>query len=591
MWLFLMMSATKIVSSQTIFIPGAIMKGLRPSVQDLQTYLQQATGNNFRIDTTSKPKAAAQNIVLVLLPQPVTLPVAFRANPYETARIQSNKNGTEIAAYDPLGLQHGIYTYLHLLGFRWFHAGEVWTHVPRLQSLVLNTDTTIGPSFEYRHIFAQTGLPRNPFLDKKKTVAKEWQDWARRNRLGSYYKLAGHTGNEFMWRNRVVLEQHPEYTALVNNQRTGVKTGAKFCISNPEFRKLFVQDMVQQLQVQIKKQPDEKRYVISVEPSDGGGHCTCEACKAMGSISTRVFFLANEVAERFVSIVDNAYVCLYAYNQHAAVPDVKLKPNVIVQVAPYQFQKADKPTVLIEKWKQVTQTLYIRDYYALPVTNNDRPLPVTKDETALAQKLAFWKQSGIVGVNMESSHSIPSAGPGLYFLAQYLWNNQTDSDALMKEYMDKCFGKSAAPMQQAVAALKGYAENPARARADAAAVLKKIQTESIDKQTRERIAVWKGYLVYLQLLENYQKATKAEQAQQSEALLTFAHQTFFYNIVHTAPLLNFMARNKAVAETINTRWQPKAGRAGPPATVEENYRNMKMLAPEEIENRFAQLYP
>ena len=41
--------------------------------------------------------------------------------------------------------------------------------------------------------------------------------------------------------------------------------------------------------------PDER--CVSVDPSDGGGWCECDACKRLGSISDRAFGLANEIAK------------------------------------------------------------------------------------------------------------------------------------------------------------------------------------------------------------------------------------------------------------------------------------------------------
>ena len=43
--------------------------------------------------------------------------------------------------------------------------------------------------------------------------------------------------------------------------------------------------------------------MVSFETSDEGRHCECEQCAKLGSVSDRVFGLANEVAKA----VDKAY--------------------------------------------------------------------------------------------------------------------------------------------------------------------------------------------------------------------------------------------------------------------------------------------
>ena len=72
--------------------------------------------------------------------------------------------------------------------------------------------------------------------------------------------------------------------------------------------------------------------MVSVEPNDGGGHCECDECKAVGTISDRVFLLANQVAEAVAARFPDKYVGLLAYAQHAEPPSFELHPNVYVQL-------------------------------------------------------------------------------------------------------------------------------------------------------------------------------------------------------------------------------------------------------------------
>src|ERR1019366_6423418 len=178
------------------------------------------------------------------------------------------------------------------------------------------------------------GTPRNKVVDKNGVVDKTWEVWATRNRMGGGYVLKGHMWNEFLWHNIKLLEQHPEYMAMVGGKRVVPNTAMKFCISNKDLQQLFVHDMVEKLNKAITANPNQTLYCLSVEPSDGEGDCECDQCKKMGSISNRVFFLANLVAKEFQKISPKAYVNLYAYNFHAAPPDFNIEKNVPVQIIP-----------------------------------------------------------------------------------------------------------------------------------------------------------------------------------------------------------------------------------------------------------------
>jgi hypothetical protein len=97
----------------------------------------------------------------------------------------------------------------------------------------------------------------------------------------AYQKIHADLKSEF--------DRHPEYLALVGGKR--VKEGeVKFCISNPDLRKLVAQYAVDQ----FTRNPESSS--ISLEPSDGLGWCECPECRAMGSVSDRVVILCNEAA-------------------------------------------------------------------------------------------------------------------------------------------------------------------------------------------------------------------------------------------------------------------------------------------------------
>src|SRR5690606_21141244 len=107
----------------------------------------------------------------------------------------------------------------------------------------------------------------------------------------------------------------------------------KICISNKELQTLFIKNTIER----FVKAGNLNGYV-SVEPSDGAGHCECKDCQEMGTISDRVFYLANLAAVAIRSKYPKGGVNLNAYYQHADTPSCKLEPNVHVTVIPNGFQ-------------------------------------------------------------------------------------------------------------------------------------------------------------------------------------------------------------------------------------------------------------
>ena len=141
---------------------------------------------------------------------------------------------------------------------------------------------------------------------------------------------------------------------MIDGKRQSWSPIVKFCASNQEVVDLFTKDRLDALRLQRKLDPHGPRaWAVSVEPSDGGGHCQCPECLKLGSPSDRVFHVANQVARAVAREFPDGRVSLLAYNEHAAVPKIPLEKNVHVMVAPYAFQRTDlSPERLLEAWSR-----------------------------------------------------------------------------------------------------------------------------------------------------------------------------------------------------------------------------------------------
>jgi len=309
----------------------------------------------------------------------------------------------------------------------------------------------------------------------------------------------------------------------------------------------------------MKDNPDLPQYTVSVEPSDGEGDCECEACKKLGSPSTRVFFMANLVAKEFQKISPKAYVNLYAYNTHAAVPDLELEPNVIVQIIPYKYQNYAPPEKMIEAWKKKSDHLFIYDYYGLPILNLDMPLHNVQAPWRYAERVKFWHQQNIKGMVIESSYSIGCTGVGLYLIARLGWNANADEWQILKEYYHQCYGKG-------YDAVWNAQQNLADDSLEKSQTLKNVMHNfqlatakmQFEPEQKARITDFKAYMHYLKLLYQMQRTDAHGDTTAVDNLMRYVYGIYMRKEVHAPPVNVWpseFGHNKAF---IQKYWSPFA---------------------------------
>src|SRR5215203_1043042 len=232
---------------QKIFVQPSNYPVLQQAVADMQMQLQSATGRPF--STTTSAELIKEGIQLLLF-RPGLLSEALsqrlRNGSIEDFVIEGNANRLLLVATHPAGLCKAIYTYLDRLGIRWYLPGEDWSVVTGVRNITLVNSAFYTPSFVLRNFFG-TGaiMPIKP-LDPNGILVQQWEDWKRRNRFGGQFNLAGHYGETFNSRYQELLQKNPQYLAQVGGKRQWSQ-GAKWCISNKDFRALFVADRVNEL--------------------------------------------------------------------------------------------------------------------------------------------------------------------------------------------------------------------------------------------------------------------------------------------------------------------------------------------------------
>lgn len=250
---------------------------------------------------------------------------------------------------------------------------------------------------------------------------------------------AGHAWQTIIANNKAEFDKHPEYLALVGGERKG----EQFCVSNPAVRKI-ARDYALDF---FAKNPDAD--MVSMETSDGGGHCECDDCKKLGNISDRAFGPANEVAKAVAEKHPGRMVGMYAYNDHCEPPTFELEPNVYVQstagfiTGRYTFDE------LIEIWPTKCKSMGFYEYFSVWLWDFDN-LPGGRGANVpyMKKQIKRYADANATSLDCESGNNWGPHGRGYHVANRLMWNPDADVDALLADFYAKAFGPGAVAMKR-----------------------------------------------------------------------------------------------------------------------------------------------
>lgn len=412
---------------------------------ELAEYLGRISGAEFEVITGD----GSEGIVLGTLRE-VPLPEWREAlkvrghDGVEAYGIRSQSKRLLVLGATDLGLDRGITRLLQTLGCRWFFPNQAWHIVPRREPVTVDLNLTDRPALASRVIWWGWG-----YWDRQ--VRDDHAEWMRRNWMGESLKVScGHAWQRIISEHKETFQQHPEYLAWrpIRHQQTGEvlsgeRGGEKFCISNPRLVELCRQHGRDYFQ----KHPDAD--MVSLEPSDGGGHCQCEKCLAMGSVPQRVHYLTNEVAKAVRRKHPGKYVGTYAYNLHSEPPSFKMEPNVYVQITAGFTRGQYTFLELIDQWAKHADQLGIYEYLNVWAWGRDMPgRPRGADLEYLQQRIPYYIEQGATTMSCESGSNYGINGLGYLVASRLMWDPKADVQAICEDFYDKAFGPGAEAMKR-----------------------------------------------------------------------------------------------------------------------------------------------
>jgi len=411
---------------------------VQASAKDLAGYLGRMSGAEFKIQTGD----GSQGLVIGLAKDFEKLPFAiqFGNGPFEREDylLRSHGGSLYLLGATDQAVSHSVWDLLHRLGYRQFFPGETWEVVPKLGQIEISLDERQSPSFYARRIWYNWGLWGYN--------AEPYRLWCQRNRAVQGFVLhSGHSYEGIIAGNRAEFDKHPEYYALVQGERK-LRGDVKFCVANPELRKLVVAHAVRTFTA------SPQLASISMDPSDGGNWCECDACAKLGGVSNRVVLLANEVATGINGLGLGAkYVGMYAYNKHSAPPTIKVHPNVIPSATTAFIGGGFTFDQVVRGWQAQGATMGVYDY--LSVVDWDWNLPRGGGGSRPANLAKFLPDIHAKGVRFYDAESGDCWGPcglGYYFAGRVLWDVKEAPrlDAIVDDFLDKAFAGAKEPMRE-----------------------------------------------------------------------------------------------------------------------------------------------
>lgn len=535
---------------QRIVVAEQASERERKAAQTLADYLEKITGARFNVITgDGKTGLAVGKLAGFPNLQLVNLWDAQDPTQSEHYLLRSHADGVFLLGASELAVEHAVWDLLYRIGHRQFFPGPNWEVVPKVRRLSVRVDALEKPAYYARRIWYGYG--------PGEWAAQPYADWCARNRCTSGIELhSGHAYDGILSRNKTEFARHPEFLGLVGGERKSTK----FCISNPGLRQLVAADALRQFEANPALQS------ISVDPSDGGGWCECPECKKLGIVSDRALTLANTVAEVVNAKYPGKFVGMYAYNQHAPPPSIKVHPRVVISVATSFITGGYTVDQLLDGWRKQGATVGIREYYSVTTWDRDLPGAARGGRPAyLQQTIPHFHARGARFLSAESSDNWGPNGLGYYLAARMLWDVREAErlDALMADFLDKAFGPAREPMAEYYKLLDGG--NRPLLSDDLIGrmyrYLDAARQKTDDPVIRARLNDLVLYTRYVALWLAYANAEGADRQQAFEELIRFAWRMRGAMMIHTKGLYRDLpARDKSVAVPPGATWNVAEGK-------------------------------
>ncbi|MCX7047147.1 MAG: DUF4838 domain-containing protein [Candidatus Sumerlaeota bacterium] len=534
---------------QPVVIATSASARVREAAQMLSRYLERISEAKFQVITGDGKSGIAVGLAADF---PGVAPGESMAGNDPTKRedylLRSHAGGIYMLGASEMAVEHAVWDLLYRIGHRQFFPGAHWEVIPRARNLSIAVNTREHPAYYSRRIWYGFGA--------WDYASQPYADWCSKNRATAGIELhTGHAYDGILSRNKAAFAAHPEYLGLVGGQRKSTK----FCISNPGLRQLVVEDALRQLE----KEPGLDS--ISIEPSDGGNWCECDACAKLGSITDRALILVNAVAAAINARYPGKIIGMYAYNFHSPAPNIRAHPQVVVSIAT-AFLKGGTLEETISGWSAKASMLGIREYYSVNTWDRDMPAAARGGNLDyLKRTIPEFHAKGARFLSAESSDNWGPNGLGYYIAARIMWDVREAQhvNELAEDFLMRSFSAAKEPMREFYRQLDG--SQPHLVFADQLGrmfrSLEQARKIADTPEVRARLDDLTLYARYVDLYNRYSKAKGDARQQAFEALIRHTYRMRATMLIHAKALYRDLpGRDKSVTIPAGATWNVAEGK-------------------------------
>ncbi len=471
----------------TIIVPQAAQPAERFAAEELQRYIAAVSGAILPVVKEGEAIRGAPVYVGKTKKSAASAPQAP-----EGITIQAEARALVICGGSPRGTLFAVYRFLEqVLGCRWL-AYDV-EYVPKKKDIVI----------------APRKIQSTPAFDMRLFIGRgaERQAWGLKMGLNGFYdaESAAQNGNCYYLPQeanschayaRIIpadryYETHPEWFPLVNGKRyRSDDLWGQLCVTAPGLADEFARRVLEFFQ------KDPNLQIMSISPNDGYGWCECPQCLALDKqfnggrttkqgllqerpfMGDRVFWFANQIAERVAKVYPDKRLLVLAYVNYAEPPDtVQPAPNIVPWLCHYAPADYARPIAdpaseanaqfndLLQRWAKLAPRLLFYSYVSKSMWWR-LPRPVWRNFAADLKYLyqlgirRYYCQSGLTDWALD--------GPLYYVLAKLMWEPAADPEALAQDWLTHMFGTAAPQMRAYYNAVeeavrktgRPYADNP-----------------------------------------------------------------------------------------------------------------------------------
>lgn len=443
-----------------IVLPDDAHAAVRRAAQELQSYVQRATGAELPI--VQGADGSAIELRVADWEGYPTKPLRRATDAYE---IRVSADRVVIEGPDPGCVLFGADDFLRrFAGVRWLAPGELWTEVPERESLrvpegvwrdeahlAIRALHTVGVAYHWDQDTSEW-MSRLRFNRKAMHVDRLWHTGPLLEPLGIRPLGGGHTMGYWL-PNDTYFGEHPEYFGMDDGTRRQIGGGgSQICLSNTESPGVFAD------RVNAYASEHEVMDIIGVAMNDGWGFCTCPNClegyrrdlPQPQWLSDLVFGWSNAVARAVAREHDDRMLLQLAYTNFYDGPcSFETEPNLLVEYClwrsgfnrPVSDPGNEADALAREQvlgWKQRAPRLLIREY----VGGVNLP-----DVRVLAQDLRWYRDLGADGWFTEIHPENWLPRERMWVFAHLLWDPGASVDALLDDFFRSAYGPAERPMR------------------------------------------------------------------------------------------------------------------------------------------------